>query len=179
MGELCYRVRSPTVDPMPEMQREPAVGRSEDGARSASRRTRDGAGPEEPRDAVEEGRAHGRRTGQAAGRHRAVPQHDEVPGGRLGRYRSLVVGAPEFVAGQRVILFLNGEAPGIPHLVGLGQGVYRIALRDAEEMVTPPALVSSSTASALAVTRGDRSRRTMRVVDFERQVSELIAGDTQ
>src|SRR5437016_1232842 len=49
-----------------------------------------------------------------------------VPGGALGRYRSLVAGAPEFVAGQRVIVFLGWTGPSYPHLLGFSQGVYRI-----------------------------------------------------
>ena len=33
-----------------------------------------------------------------------------VPGGQIGRYRNVMVGAPEFVAGDEAVLFLNGAA---------------------------------------------------------------------
>ena len=46
-----------------------------------------------------------------------------VPGGELGRYRSVMVGAPVFREGDEVIVFLGGRAPALPNLLGLGQGV--------------------------------------------------------
>jgi hypothetical protein len=58
----------------------------------------------------------------AAGREVVV----RVPGGQLGTLRSVMVGAPNFTAGEEVVLFLNGSAPAIPHLIGLGQSVYRV-----------------------------------------------------
>ena len=50
-----------------------------------------------------------------------------VPGGQVGRYRRIVLGAPEFLVGQRVVVFLGGSAPRVPHLIGLSQGVFRLA----------------------------------------------------
>lgn len=49
-----------------------------------------------------------------------------VPGGQMGPYRSIMIGAPRFVEGEQVILFLAGNAPALPHLVGFSQGVYRV-----------------------------------------------------
>ena len=49
-----------------------------------------------------------------------------VPGGQVGRYRRVMVGAPEFVEGEEVVLFLKGRAPGVPFPFGLSQGVYRV-----------------------------------------------------
>src|SRR5262245_33371455 len=40
-----------------------------------------------------------------------------VPGGVLGRYRNVVVGAPEFFVGQRVIVFLGAQGPTIPYVL--------------------------------------------------------------
>src|SRR5258705_13312069 len=34
-----------------------------------------------------------------------------VPGGLLGRFRSVTVGAPQFVVGRRVIVFLGAQGP--------------------------------------------------------------------
>ena len=63
-----------------------------------------------------------------------------VPGGRLGRYRSLLVGAPEFVVGQRVVVFLAARGPDVPFVLGLGQGVFRIVPGAGGWLVTPPAM---------------------------------------
>ena len=41
-----------------------------------------------------------------------------VPGGRLGRYRSIVVGAPAFDAGQQVVVFLGARTAGVPYVLG-------------------------------------------------------------
>jgi hypothetical protein len=35
-----------------------------------------------------------------------------VPGGRLGRYRNIVFGAPTFTPGDRVVVFLDARGPG-------------------------------------------------------------------
>src|SRR5205823_6080241 len=37
------------------------------------------------------------------------PVQFTVPGGQLGRYRTITVGAPEFAVGQQVIVFLGGR----------------------------------------------------------------------
>jgi hypothetical protein len=49
-------------------------------------------------------------------------------GGQLGRYRSIVSGAPRFVEGQEVVLFLGAKAPSIPHVIRLGQGAFRVSV---------------------------------------------------
>src|SRR5262249_16926596 len=49
-----------------------------------------------------------------------------VPGGRIGRYRSVTIGSPEFAAGQEVVVFLGGRPPLEPHLIGFSQGVFRL-----------------------------------------------------
>src|SRR6266850_4866174 len=38
----------------------------------------------------------------------------KVPGGQLGRYRTVFVGAPEFQDGDEVILFLKRSGPSYP-----------------------------------------------------------------
>src|SRR3954471_12539903 len=65
-----------------------------------------------------------------------------VPGGELGRFRSVVVGAPEFAIDQRVVVFLGAHGPSVPHVLGLSQGVFRVA-RAADNtgwLVTSPVL---------------------------------------
>jgi hypothetical protein len=50
-----------------------------------------------------------------------------MPNGEIGRYRHVVVGAPEFAPGQEVVLFLAGRAPALPLPFGLSQGVFRVS----------------------------------------------------
>ena len=50
-----------------------------------------------------------------------------VPGGKVGPYRRVMVGAPAFAAGDEVILFLKGRAPAMAMPYGLSQGVYRVS----------------------------------------------------
>src|SRR5215217_7731587 len=49
-----------------------------------------------------------------------------VPGGELGRFRSIVVGAPEFVVDERVVVFLGTQGPSVPFVLGFNQGVFRV-----------------------------------------------------
>ncbi len=51
-----------------------------------------------------------------------------VLGGQLGRYRSVVSGAPRFAPGEEVVLFLGAHPPAIPRLVRLGQGSFRVSV---------------------------------------------------
>jgi hypothetical protein len=94
-----------------------------------------------------------------------------VPGGRLGRFRSVFVGAPEFAPDDRVVVFLGARGPSIPHLVGFTQGVYRIVRASGGDVVTPPPVWSSAN-----LVRGDASRTTPALADFERRVRTLTGG---
>jgi hypothetical protein len=78
-----------------------------------------------------------------------------VPGGQIGRYRRLVVGAPEFTAGPAVLLFLTARPPELPMPFGISQGVYR---------------VSGGTV------RADSLRHPLAVADFVRQVRSAVRG---
>jgi hypothetical protein len=49
-----------------------------------------------------------------------------VPQGQVGRYRRIVVGAPEFSVGEEVVVFLTARPPSIPTVFGLNQGVRRL-----------------------------------------------------
>ena len=96
------------------------------------------------------------------------------PGGRLGRFRSITVGAPEFEIGQRVIVFLGGRGPGIPFVVGLNQGVYRLTPSGQQWLVSPPPVLP--TARAAPVVRGDRTRTPMPLAQFEQRVRALVGN---
>ena len=95
-----------------------------------------------------------------------------VPGGRVGQYRRVMVGAPQFAAGEEVFLFLKGRAPAIALPYGLSQGVYRVA-RSGGAATVLPAVVSGSG----RVTRGDPARQPLDPASFARQV-QLALGST-
>jgi hypothetical protein len=96
-----------------------------------------------------------------------------VPGGTLGRYRRIFVGAPEFIEGQQVVVFLGWRGPSVPYLLGLGQGVFRIEPdRDGGSLVTPPPMVPPSSGT-VRIVRGDSARRPMPLAEFEQRVRDL------
>ncbi len=96
-----------------------------------------------------------------------------VPGGELGRFRSIVVGAPAFAVDQRVVVFLGARGPTVPYVLGM----FRVARADDNSgwVVTSPVLLPS-TASATRVVRGDPSRRSLTLADFEQTVRALAGG---
>lgn len=100
-----------------------------------------------------------------------------VPGGELGRYRSIVVGAPEFSLDQDVVVFLGTQGPMIPYVLGLNQGVYRVARAPdgSALMVTPPPMLPAAGAST-PVVRGDVRRRPLPLADFESRVRAMVGG---
>ena len=98
----------------------------------------------------------------------------KVPGGQIGRYRRVLVGAPVFARDDEVIVFLNARGPSIPYLYGLSQGVFRIARgADGREVVTPPAVMARGI-GAERVVRGDPARRPLPVDEFARKVRDVL-----
>jgi len=96
--------------------------------------------------------------------------HFRVPGGQVGRYRRVMVGAPEFATGEEVVLFLKGRPPGVPFPFGLSQGVYRVVQQaGGRRMVTPPVVAEA----AGRVVRGDPARRPMDLAAFTRNVRTI------
>lgn len=94
-----------------------------------------------------------------------------VPGGELGHYRTVMVGAPRFTPGEEVVLFLGtrGEAP---YVIGLTQGVFRVRV-DAESgarVVTPP---PGRSGEGSRVVRGDASRRPLPLAQFAQEIRQL------
>jgi hypothetical protein len=94
-----------------------------------------------------------------------------VPGGSLGRFRSLVVGAPQFTVGQRVIVFLGSRGPTVPYVLGLSQGVFRVVQSQGDWMVTPAPIVATTDGP---IVRG--MQRPSPLGDFERQVRALAGA---
>ena len=81
-----------------------------------------------------------------------------VPNGQVGRYRRIVVGAPEFEEGDEVVVFLHGQPPAIPALFGLSQGVYRVARQ----------------AGVPVVMRGSSTRRPLALDAFAREIETIV-----
>jgi hypothetical protein len=99
-----------------------------------------------------------------------------VPSGQVGRYRKIVIGAPEFAEGDEVVVFLRGSAPAIPTLYGSSQGVYRVARNGGTRAVVMPAPVAAQGAGPERVVRGDSARKPVPVETFAREVRAIAEG---
>jgi len=100
----------------------------------------------------------------------------KVPGGQVGRYRSMTVGAPTFTPGEEAFLFLSPGESDAPLVFGLNQGVFRIRQDrvSGRRIVVPPALMASSE-SREAVMRGSPTRRPLELEAFGAQVRSVMA----
>jgi hypothetical protein len=100
----------------------------------------------------------------------------QVPGGQVGRYRNVMVGAPQFVAGEEAVVFLNRRAGDRPIVFGLNQGVFRVRFDDQtrRRIVTPPALMARSE-GAETVVRGAAQRRALPLETFGAQVQTVLS----
>ena len=100
-----------------------------------------------------------------------------VPGGTIGRYKNVMVGAPEFRTGEEAVLFLNAQGPSVAHIFGLSQGVFRVRVdgRSGRRLVIAPVLLSNGEA-AQKVTRGDSARRPLPLETFAATVRAAM-GD--
>ncbi len=100
-----------------------------------------------------------------------------VPGGQVGPYLSLMPGAPRFSPGDQVVLFLAGDGPSIPHVLGLGQGVFRVVTSAPSGARTViPELLTAAGAGAVAIVRGDPARRPAPLDRFAADVRALAAA---
>ena len=99
-----------------------------------------------------------------------------VPGGQLGRYRSVMMGAPVFEAGDEAVLFFRIGVSSMPVLFGFSQGVFRVRA-DAgtgRRMVASPALLATGDAPQV-VTRGAPERRPLPIESFAAQIRAIMA----
>ena len=97
-----------------------------------------------------------------------------VPGGQVGRYRSILVGAPVLEEGDEAVLFLRQRDEGLPYVFGLNQGVFRVQ-RDPQSqrrMVLPPLLARGE--SSEVVVRGAASRQPLPLETFGAQVRSMM-----
>jgi hypothetical protein len=101
-----------------------------------------------------------------------------VPGGEMGRYRHVLVGAPVFKPGDEAFLFLKtGESP-LPYVFGLNQGVFRIKA-DARgvRMVTSPMLLAQGSQPEV-VRRGALERQPLALHHFGARIESVLAART-
>ena len=98
-----------------------------------------------------------------------------VPGGQMGRYRSVMPGAPVFAENDELVLFMVSDVPSAAHLLGLGQGVFRIMTDRASgtRIVVPEILMLAST-GATKVVRGDVTRRPLLLEQFAAAVHSAL-----
>jgi hypothetical protein len=102
-----------------------------------------------------------------------------VPGGTLGRYRSVLIGAPVFARGDEAVLFLTTRDTERPRVFGLNQGVFRVRVDSStgRRLVVPPPLIAKAAADTPErVTRGALGRRPLAVDAFGARVREVMAS---
>ena len=100
-----------------------------------------------------------------------------VPGGEIGRYRTIFVGAPAFTTGDEVVLFLRTPRGTLPFVAGLSQGAYRVVSdRDTgRRMVTTPIVMSRDGGDRETIVRGAPSRRPLPIDSFRAAVRDVLA----
>jgi hypothetical protein len=99
------------------------------------------------------------------------------PGGELGRYRTIMVGAPEFVVGEEVVVFLGVSRSRGAYVLGLNQGVYRVATLgpSGPRLVMSPVVHASHGPAPATVERGAAGGRAMPLAEFVEAVRTAIA----
>jgi hypothetical protein len=87
----------------------------------------------------------------------------------------VLVGAPQFAAGDEAVLFLNSRGGEVPSIFGLNQGVFRVAFDQARRrMVTPPLLGKGNVPET--VVRGAAGRRPLPLETFGAEVRAVLSG---
>lgn len=100
-----------------------------------------------------------------------------VPGGQIGRYKNVMIGAPEFRAGEEAVLFLTANGPSIARVFGLNQGVFRVRIdpQTGRRIVVRPPLLARGDA-AERVTRGAPERKSLDLDAFAAEVRSVMGA---
>jgi hypothetical protein len=100
-----------------------------------------------------------------------------TPGGQMGRYRTVFVGAPQFRTGDEVVLFLKRAGPANLYVVGLSQGAFRVVTdpRTGERMVTTPIVMGRGGDQPEPIVRGDVARKPVSIDTFRDAVRQVLA----
>jgi len=99
----------------------------------------------------------------------------KVPGGTIGRYMNVTIGAPTFNVGDEAVFFLSTRGREMPAIFGFNQGVFRVSTDPSthRRIVMPPLL--SRGEAAETVQRGDPARKPLPLEAFGAQVQSLVA----
>lgn len=98
-----------------------------------------------------------------------------VPGGTIGRYMNVTIGAPHFAVGDEAVFFLTTRDRAMPAVFGLNQGIFRVSPPGpgGRRVVMPP--VMSRADGPEPVVRGDPARRPIPLETFGAQVQSVLA----
>lgn len=103
-----------------------------------------------------------------------------VPGGTIGRYRTVMTGAPVMRVGEQAVFFLKRGPGNTLWPVGLAQGIYRVSEGSGNiGMVYAPVLPGVTTNAVGAIVRGDSRRKALPVTEFESLVRLVMTGRPQ
>ena len=104
-----------------------------------------------------------------------------VPGGVIGRYRTVMTGAPTMRVGEQAVFFLKRGPGDTWWPVGLSQGIYRVSQASARvaPTVRPPVVAGVTTNASGPVARGDARRKSMPLPEFESLVRLVVAGSAR
>ncbi|MEO6224147.1 MAG: hypothetical protein ABIP90_12940 [Vicinamibacterales bacterium] len=103
-----------------------------------------------------------------------------LPGGTIGRYRTVMAGAPVMRLGEQAVFFLKRGPGNALWPVGLSQGIYRITSAGGlVGLVQAPVLPGVTTNSVGPVVRGDARRKTLPVTEFESLVRLVLTRGPQ
>jgi hypothetical protein len=97
-----------------------------------------------------------------------------LPGGEAGGVINVLPGAPTLRDGDLLVLFLKARGPALLTTLGLGQGIFRVALdrRSRAMLVTPPPLKESAVGR---IVRGAAERRALSLEAFAATVRAMAA----
>ena len=95
-----------------------------------------------------------------------------VPGGELGRYRTVVPGAPALVEGDEALIFFRQHGTALPRIIGLSQGLVRVRVDPGSGARTVQAPPDGTAAGPIR--RGDRARAAVTLDAFEDRLATLL-----
>lgn len=99
-----------------------------------------------------------------------------VPGGTIGRYRTVMPGAPSVAVGDAGVYLLKRVAGGSLWPVGLSSGIYRVTVSHGRALVAPPVAPGITAAATGVVARGDTRRSRLPLSEFESIVALIVRG---
>ena len=95
-----------------------------------------------------------------------------LPGGTLGRYRTVVPGVPDVVEGEELVLFLRTSTVEVPRILGLSQGLLRVRV----DAVTGQRLVAAPAGAGVdgPIARGAAGRGPQPLANVEARIAGVV-----